>query len=90
MPLSEAMTNGKVVDVIIPNDYEVPEPEPGEHPVSVKRAAQLTGYSVGMINARVRLGILPSYMPLGYQRGRTVYVSQLRAVMEAPEVIACS
>ena len=32
--------------------------------------------------------ILPSVMPLDYQRGRMVYVSQLRSVMEAPEVIA--
>ena len=50
--------------MIIPNDYEVPEPEPGERPVSARKAAQ--------------------------QRGRMVYVSQLRAVMEAPEVVACS
>lgn len=32
--------------------------------------------------------ILPPVMPLGYQRGRMVFVSQLRAVMEAPEVVA--
>lgn len=76
--------------MIIPNDYEIPAPEPGEHPVSVRRAAQLTGYSTHVINARVRRGILPSCMPMGCQRGRMVYVSQLRAVMEAPEVIACS
>lgn len=76
--------------MIIPNDYEVPEPEPGERPVSVKKASQLTGYSPSIINRRVQRGILPSCMPLGYQRGRMVYVSQLRAVMEAPEVVACS
>lgn len=74
--------------MIIPNDYVIPGPEPGERPVSVRRAAQLTGYSTHVINARVRRGILPSCMPLGCQRGRMVYVSQLRAVMEAPEVIA--
>ena len=74
--------------MIFPSDYDIPDPEPGEHPVSVKRASQLTGYGVGVINRRVSRGILPSFMPLGYQRGRMVYVSQLRAVMEAPEVIA--
>ena len=74
--------------MIIQNDYVIPAPEPGERPVSVRRAAQLTGYSTHVINARVRRGILPSCMPLGCQRGRMVYVSQLRAVMEAPEVIA--
>ena len=74
--------------MIIQNDYVIPAPEPGECPVSVRRAAQLTGYSTHVINARVRRGILPSCMPLGCQRGRMVFVSQLRAVMEAPEVIA--
>lgn len=28
----------KVVEVIIQNDYEIPGPEPGEHPLSVRRA----------------------------------------------------
>lgn len=74
--------------MIIPNDYVIPGPEPGEHPVSVRRAAQLTGYSTHVINARVRLGILPSFMPISCERGRMVYVSQFRAVMEAPEVVA--
>lgn len=27
--------------MIIPNDYEIPAPEPGERPVSVKKASQL-------------------------------------------------
>ena len=31
--------------------------------------------------------ILPSVMPLGYRRGRMVYVSQLRYVMERPVVV---
>lgn len=74
--------------MIIPQDYEVPAPEPGEHPVSVRRAAEITGYSAGVINARVRRGVLPSCMPVGYRRGRMVYVSQLRAVMEAPEAVS--
>ena len=74
--------------MIIPNDYEIPGPDPGEHPVSVRRASEITGYSQGVINSRVRRGILPSCVPLGYQRGRMVYVSQLRAVMEAPEVVS--
>lgn len=68
--------------MIIPNDYEIPGPEPGEHPVSVRRAAQLTGYSTHVINARVRRGILPSCMPMSCERGRMVYVSQLLYVME--------
>lgn len=31
--------------------------------------------------------ILPSVMTLGYQRGRMVYVSQLRYVMERPVMV---
>lgn len=68
--------------MIIPNDYEIPAPEPGERPVSVKKASQLTGYGISVINHRVKRGILPSFTPLGYKRGRTVYVSQLLYVME--------
>ncbi|WP_455136378.1 hypothetical protein [Thermophilibacter sp.] len=62
--------------------YDVPDPEPGERPVTVGVAAQRTGYSVNQINSRVRRGILPSRMPRGYQRGRMVFVSQLLYVME--------
>lgn len=68
--------------MIIPNDYVIPAPEPGERPVSVKKASQLTGYSTSVINRRVRRGILPSFMPISCERGRMVYVSQLLYVME--------
>lgn len=64
----------------------VPDPRPGERPVSVAKAAEATGYSVSMIQARVRRGILPAVVPRGYQRGRKVYVSQLLYVMEGPYV----
>lgn len=64
----------------------VPDPRPGERPVSVAKAAEATGYSVTMIQSRIRRGILPSVVPLGYQRGRKVYVSQLLYIMEGPNV----
>lgn len=64
----------------------IPPPKDGESPVSVAEAAQITGYSKDRIQKRIRRGILPSLMPLGYQRGRMVYVSQLRYVMERPVV----
>ena len=66
---------------------EVPPHEDGERPVSVAEAARLTGYSRDRIQKRIRRGILPSVMPLGYRRGRMVYVSQLRYVMERPVVV---
>lgn len=61
---------------------DVPDPKPGERPVPVAKAAERTGYSVSMINTRIRRGILPSRVPRGYQRGRMVFVSQLLYVME--------
>lgn len=67
---------------------EVPPHEDGERPVSVAEAARLTGYSKDRIQKRIRRGILPSVMPLGYRRGRMVYVSQLRFVMERPVVVS--
>ena len=60
----------------------VPDPRPGERPVKVADAAEATGYSEAVIRARIRRGILPSVVPLGYERGRRVYVSQLLYVME--------
>lgn len=64
-----------------------PPPEDGESPVSVAEAAQITGYSKDRIQKRISRGILPSVIPLGYQRGRMVFVSQLRYVMERPVVV---
>ncbi|HJA28432.1 MAG TPA: helix-turn-helix domain-containing protein [Candidatus Olsenella pullicola] len=64
-----------------------PPPEDGERPVSVAEAALITGYSRDRIQKRIRRGILPAVMPMGYQRGRMVFVSQLRYVMERPVVV---
>lgn len=68
--------------------WECPPPMDGELPVSVAEAARATGYSKDRIQKRIRRGILPSVMPLGYQRGRMVFVSQLRYVMERPVVVS--
>ena len=65
----------------------IPPPEDGERPVAVSKAAEETGYSRFVINKRIERGILPAVMPMGYQRGRMVYVSQLRFVMERPVVV---
>lgn len=74
----------KVVHMSLP---AIQPPEDGERPVSVADAARLTGYSKDRIQKRIRRGILPSVMPLGYQRGRMVFVSQLRYVMERPVMV---
>ena len=66
----------------------IPPPLDGELPVAVARAAEETGYSRSVINKRIERGILPAVMPMGDQRGRMVYVSQLRYVMERPVVVA--
>ena len=55
--------------------------------MAVSEAARETGYSRHVINKRIERGILPAVMPLGYQRGRMVFVSQLRYVMERPVVV---
>lgn len=65
----------------------IPPPLEGERPVAVSKAAEQTGYSRHVINKRIERGILPAVMPMGYQRGRMVYVSQLRFVMERPVVV---
>ena len=67
-----------------------PSPEAGERPVSVAEASRLTGYSKDRIQKRISRGILPAFLPLGYRRGRMVYVSQLRYVMERPVVVDAS
>lgn len=60
--------------------YSPPEPSPGEMPVPVSVAAGMVpNVSVSMLNRRIRAGIIPSYMPVGCQRGRRVYVSQVAA-----------
>ena len=66
---------------------EVPPPMEGERPMAVSEAARETGYSRHVINKRIERGILPSVMPMGYRRGRMVFVSQLRYVMERPVVV---
>lgn len=71
--------------MIVP--VEVPPPRDGELPVSVAEAARRTGYTKDRIQKRISRGILPAFMPLGYRRGRMVYVSQLRYVMERPVVV---
>lgn len=65
----------------------IPPPMEGERPVAVSKAAEETGYSRYVINKRIERGILPAVMPMGYQRGRMVFVSQLRYVMERPVVV---
>lgn len=65
----------------------IPPPLDGERPMAVSRAARETGYSRHVINKRIERGILPAVMPLGYRRGRMVFVSQLLYVMERPVVI---
>ena len=63
---------------------EIPPPEEGELPVTVAEAAEETGYSKSRLQKRIRTGILPAWLPMGCQRGRVVYVSQVRYVMERP------
>lgn len=65
----------------------IPPPLDGERPMAVSRAARETGYSRHIINKRIERGILPAVMPLGYRRGRMVFVSQLLYVMERPVVV---
>ena len=65
----------------------IPPPLDGERPMAVSRAARETGYSRHVINKRIERGILPAVMPLGYRRGRMVFVSQLLYVMERPVVV---
>ena len=65
----------------------IPPPLDGEHPMAVSRAAEETGYSRHVINKRIERGILPAVLPMGYRRGRMVFVSQLRYVMERPVVV---
>ena len=72
---------GRSQDLTIP---EIPPPEEGELPVTVAEAAEETGYSKDRLQKRIRRGILPAWLPMGYQRGRVVYLSQVRYVMERP------
>ena len=65
----------------------IPPPLDGERPMAVSRAARETGYSRHIINKRIERDILPAVMPLGYRRGRMVFVSQLLYVMERPVVV---
>ena len=65
----------------------IPPPLDGERPMAVSQAARETGYSRHIINKRIERGILPAVMPLGYRRGRMVFVSQLLYVMERPVVV---
>lgn len=79
----EAMDHVEVVGLILTKEaFDVPDPDPGERPVPVRVASERTGYSVDIINRRVRQGILPSRVPRGCKRGRRVFVSQLLYVME--------
>ena len=65
----------------------IPPPLDGERPMAVSRAARETGYSRHVINKRIERGILPAVLPMGYRRGRMVFVSQLLYVMERPVVV---
>lgn len=66
--------------MIVPKGWECPPPRPGELPVTIADAALATGHSKSSIVTRVRSGLLPHRTPVGCERPRLVYVSQVREV----------